>query len=232
MTTHPLNFMALIAALAGMQAAVPVQAAISMISVQHRVWGDAGEPPAYRNFYDESGPAPLSRSADGITNTGGGNHASSTASAWSINAYRAGDAFYGNAHAQNTYVFRALSREISISLNGVIGVWWFENHAKMTLTNLGTHTLVSEYQSPFYTFINPFPIETNDMADYPFNWDTSVEVDPGDEYELIILVGAHRGEGGDGSAWLNLTIIPEPGGTLLSGIAVLVMCLRRHRRRV
>jgi hypothetical protein len=233
MTNYLLKMMAFIAAFAGMQEAVPLQAAVNMISVQHRVWGNAGWPVV--NSYDETGPAPLSGNANGISDFGSftdDNYASSTASDWSTNAFRDGAAYDANAYAQNTYVFMPFSREISISLNGVIGVWWFENQAYMRLTNRSTNFLVSSYHSPSYTGIPPFAGEEDDMVEYPFSWDATVEVNPEDEYELIIFVGARSGEGGDGSASLNLTLVPEPGTTLLAGMAALFICGRRHRPKV
>lgn len=226
MTTFPLKIMSFIAIFASIQGTVPVEAAVNMISVEHRVWGDAGAAPA-KSTYDQAGPAHLSQN---IRTTGfPGYYASSSASDWSVNAYRNGDSDYANGYAQNTYVFNPFSEELSISLNGVIGVWWFENKAKMTLTNLNTNSLVSSYYSPSYTRTNPFPSAQNDMRNYAFTWDTTVEVNPAHQYKLIIYTSAHRGEGGDGSASLNLTLAPEPGTTLLTAMAVLVLCGRRQR---
>jgi hypothetical protein len=228
--------MVFMAAFAVMQAS-PVKAAVNMISVERRIWGNAG-PATYdeTDLWDDEFPipyggpgfTPLSESA-----TENFNHASSTASDWSINAYASN--FIPNealAYAQNTYVFKPFSREILIFLNGVIGVWWFENAAKMELKNLTTTNPVSSYYSPSYFYPNnPFPPDENDMQNYPINWDMTVEVDPEHEYELILFVGASNSEGGSGLASLNLTIVPEPSATLLAGVAALFMCGRRHRTK-
>jgi hypothetical protein len=225
MTTFPLKIMSFFAAFACIQGAVPVRAAVNMISIEHRVWGDAGASPA-KNTYDEAGPVPLSRncSSMGFFEY----YASSSASDWSVNAYRDAYSNYANGYAQNTYIFNPFSEELSISLNGVIGVWWFENKAKMTLTNLSTNSLVSSYYSPSYTGTSPFYIPF-DMRNYAFTWDTTVEVNPAHQYELIIYTSAHREEGGYSSASLNLTLVPETGTTLLTAMAVLVLCGRRQR---
>ncbi len=226
MTQSSMKIMSFIAIFAFIQGAVPVEAAVNMISVEHRVWGDAGVAPV-RNTYDESSPLALSRNVSAVGPVG--YYASSSASDWSVNAYRYGDYNYANGHAQNTYLFNPFSQELSISLSGVIGVWWFENRAKMTLTNLSTNSLVSSYFSPSYTGINPFPPPQFDMRNYAFTWDTTVQVNPTHQYELIIYTSAHRGEGGDGSASINLTLAPEPGTAMLTAMAVLVMCGRRQR---
>jgi hypothetical protein len=99
----------------------------------------------------------------------------------------------------------------------------------MTLSDLSTDSLVSIYRSPSLTGISPFPDDSSDMLDYPFLWESTVEVDPDHEYELILHVGAHRGEGGRGSALLTLTAIPEPANALLGGMAALLICGRRQR---
>ncbi|MCU0777182.1 MAG: hypothetical protein MUF86_05890 [Akkermansiaceae bacterium] len=219
-------------ALAGMFPAAPAFAAVNMISVEHRVWGDAGASGGILNTYDETGPAALSGEAFGTGESPFHTeffYVSSSASDWSVNAFRDGDAFHANAHAQNRYVFKPRSRELSISLSGVIGVWWFENDAQMTLSDLSTDSLVSIYRSPSLTGISPFPDDSLDMRDYPFQWESTVEVDPDHEYELILHVGAHRGEGGRGSALLTLTAIPEPANALLGGMAALLICGRRQR---
>ena len=226
MNTSPLKILSIITSVAVIQGAEPTQAAVNMISIEHRVWGDAGAAPA-KSTYDQAGPAPLSQNVG--TPGFSGFYASSSANDWSVNAYRNGDSYYANGHAQNTYVFNPFSGELSISLSGVIGVWWFENNAKMTLTDLNTNSLISSYYSPSYTRINPFPPAQFDMRNYAFSWDTTVEVNPAHQYELIIYTSAHRGEGGDGSASLNLALAPEPGTTLLTGMAVLIMCGRRQR---
>lgn len=214
------------AAFVGIQGAVPAWAVVNMISVEHRVWGDAGASPT-NSTYDVRGSVPLERNTGSITSDTGYYYASSSAGDWTINTYRNGNESYANAYAQNTYVFKPFSSELSISLRGLIGVWWFENNARMTLTDLGSNSVISIYQSPSYTRINPF--SGDDMNDYPINWDTTVQVNPEHQYKLVIFGSAHRGEGGDGSASLNLTLAPEPGTTLLAGIAVLLMCGRRQR---
>jgi len=227
MITRPLKIVCFIATLLGIQGAVPLWAAVNLISVEHRVWGDAGQSPT--NYYDETGSVSLTRNISNVSPTGAGYYASSSASDWSVNASRAGDAFYCNGYAQNTYVFTPLGRQLSITLGGGVSNWWFDNDAMMRLTNLSTGSIVSTYQSPSYFYPqSPFP-NTDDMVDYAINWDATVEVDPGHEYELILFVGAHRGEGGSSSAALNLTLAPEPGTTLLAGVAVLLACARRQR---
>lgn len=225
-TPSSLKIMSFIAVFTSIQGAVPVGAAVNMISTGHRVWGDAGAAPT-TSTYDQAGPTPLSQNVG--TPGFSGYYASSSANDWSVNAYRNGDSYYANGYAQNTYVFNPFSGELSISLSGVIGVWWFENKAKMTLTNLSTNSLISSYYSPSYTGINPFPLGQFDMRNYAFNWDTTVAVNPAHQYELIIYTSAHRGEGGDGSASLNLTLAPEPGTAMLTAMAALVMCGRRQR---
>lgn len=226
MKTTPRKFIFLIAAFVGIQGAIPVWAAVNMISVEHRVWGDAGVSPT-SNSYDVRGSGPLERNTGTITSNAGYYYASSSTGDWAINTYRNGTDYYANAYAQNTYVFNPFSRELSISLRGLIGVWWFENNAKMTLTDITSDSVISIYQSPSYTQINPFT--ESDMYDHPINWHTTVQVNPEHRYELILFGSAHRGEGGDGSASLNLTLAPEPSTTLLAGIAVLLMCSRRQR---
>jgi hypothetical protein len=225
-----LRFVAAFAAFAGIQGAVPVQAVVNMISVEHRVWGDAGEFPTYS--YHEASPVPLSGNISGFSTIYVGdpvlNCASSSASDWSVDAYRIGNASHANAYAQNTYVFKPFARELSISLNGMIGEWWFENTAKMTLTDLSTGSLISIFQSPR----DPREVSPPDATiyyPYPFSWNATVEVNPEHQYELILFVSAHRGEGGDGSASLTLTPIPEPGTTLLACMAALLVCGRRRR---
>jgi hypothetical protein len=227
MITRPTKAIGFVTAFLAIQGAVSLQAAVNMISVEHRVWGDAGDPQILRNTYDETGPAPLSRNATGVSS--GGAYASSSASDWSLTAYRNGNAYHANAFAQNTYVFTPFSREISISLSGQIGVWWFENQARMTLTDLNTNSLVSTYQSPSYTGINPFSGSSNDMTNYPVSWNTALDLDPEHQYRLVLFVGAKRGEGGDGSASLNLTLVPEPAISLLAGMVALLVCGRRRR---
>ena len=136
MNNAPLKMMAFKAALAVMQAAAPLQAAVTISSVQHRVWGSAGS-----TTYDQTASSPLTQSV-----TEGTNQASSTASDWAINAYASNsNAFEAVAYAQNTYIITpsTFPREISIALNGVIGVWWFDNSAKMELKNLTSNSLVS-----------------------------------------------------------------------------------------
>jgi hypothetical protein len=221
-TAHLSKAMALTTAIAGMMGMIPVEAAVNLISVQHRVWGYAGF-----SSYDQTGPSPLSRSATEIPN-----HASSTASDWAINAYASNEnAFEAGAQAQNTYRFTPSSREISISLNGVIGVWWRDNAAKMELRNKTTNDPepIIRYLSPSYTGVDPFIGQPNDRVAYPFTWSATLDLEPEHEYELILHVGAFRGEGGDGSASLNLSIVPEPGVSLLAGIAALLACGRRRR---
>ncbi len=224
MITPPLNLVYLVATLLGIQGAVPLSAAINLISVQHRVWGDAGQSPT--SYYDATSSVSLSRSISSLT--GGYYYTSSSASKWSVSASRDGDGYYSNGFAQNSYVFTPLSRQLSILLGGKIGVWWFENDARMTLTDRTTNSLVSLYQSPSYSFQNPFS-GTNDMVDYQINWNATVEVNPQHTYELILFVRAHRGEGGSGSASLDLTVMPEPRTAMLAGIAVLLTCARRQR---
>lgn len=224
MIAPPLKPAFFIAALLGMQSVAPLRAAVTLISVEHRVWGDAGQSPTVR--YDETGTIPLSRSVSSLT--GARYYASSSASDWSVSAGRDGDAYYGNGFAQNTYVFKPLSRQLSISLGGKIGIWWFENDARMTLTDLNTNSIVSMYQSPSHSFQNPFP-GSYDMVDFAINWDATVEVNPEHEYRLILFVGAHRGEGGSGSASLDLTLMPEPDTALLVSMGVLLACARRQR---
>jgi hypothetical protein len=133
-----------------------------------------------------------------------------------------------DSYSQNTYIFKPLSRELSISLNGGIGVWWFENQANMSLTDMVTNTLVSSYFSPSYTGINPFP-GTYDMRGFSFTYNDTVVVNPEHEYKLTIYTGAHRLEGGDGSASLTLAPLPEPTATLLTVMTLLLMCGRRRR---
>ncbi len=225
MTTPLLKIMSLIAAFATIQGAATVRAAVNMISIEHRVWGDAGESPA--NYtYDETSTAPLSR--DSSSSGYADYYASSTASDWSVNAYRNGSSNHANGYARNTYVFNPLSEQLTISLGGVIGTWWFENNATMTLTDLSTNSLVSSYYSASYSGISPFPTY-DDSGNDVFSWQTTVEVEPAHQYALIIQVSAHRGEGGDGSASLDLALAPEPGTTLLASMAVLFMCVRRKR---
>jgi hypothetical protein len=207
----------LILALAGTQVVVPVRAAVNMISVEHRVWGNAGT-----TTYDVTSAEPLSRKVYGR-----GGYASSSASDWSVSSYMYG-AERIDSYSQNTYIFKPLSRELSISLNGGIGVWWFENQANMSLTDMVTNTLVSSYFSPSYTGINPFP-GTYDMRGFSFTYNDTVVVNPEHEYKLTIYTGARRGEGGDGSASLNLAPLPEPTATLLTGMTLLLMCGRRRR---
>jgi hypothetical protein len=224
---RPLKLMCFIATLLGIQGAVPLGAAVSLISVEHRVWGDAGQSPT--NSYDETGSGSLSRNVSNTSLTGVGYYASSSAADWSVEAYRAGDAFYCNGFAQNTYVFSPLGRQLTISLGGNIGIWWFENDARMRLTDLSTDSIVSTYQSPsYFSPQSPFP-SGDDMVNYAINWNETLEVNPEHQYELILFVGAHRGEGGPGSAALNLTLAPEPGTSLLVGMAVLLTCARRQR---
>lgn len=227
MISRPLKFTCFFATLLGIQGVVPLWAAVSLISVEHRVWGDAGRSPT--KYYDESDSVSLSRNISNSDPTGSGYYASSSATDWSVTAYRRGDAYYSNGFAQNTYVFRSIFRQLSISLGGEIGVWWFENDAMMLLTNLSTGAIVSTYKSPSYFYPkNPFP-NTNDMVDYAINWNTTLEVNPEHVYELILFVGAHRGEGGSGSATLDLTLAPEPDTSLLAAVAVLLTCARRRR---
>ncbi len=225
---RPLKSLDLIAILLAVQGAAPLGAAIHLISIEHRVWGDAGKSPS--SFYDETSSGALSRNILSIDATGAEYFASSSANDWSVAAYRRGDAYYCNAYARNTYVFTPDSRELSISLVGQIGIWWFENDAQMTLTDLTTDSIVSLYQSPSYFFPqNPFP-DSDAMRDYAIRWDSTVAVNPAHQYELILFVGAHRSEGGTGSASLELSIIPEADTTLLTGAAVLITCVRRRRR--
>lgn len=214
----------LIVALAGTQVVVPVRAAVNMISVQHRVWGNAGT-----ITYDVTSAEPLSRNVSGREVKWEFGNASSSASDWSVSSYRVGDAYFANSNSQNTYIFKPLSRELSISLSGSIGVWWFENQANMSLTDMVTNTLVSSYFSPSYTRINPFPQGTNDMRDFSFTYNDTVMVNPEHEYKLTIYTAARRGEGGDGSASLYLAPLPEPTATLLTGMTLLLMCGRRRR---
>jgi hypothetical protein len=225
MIVRPLKLTFFIATLLGLQSVVTLRAAVTLISVEHRVWGDAGQSPTLH--YDETGSGSLSRNISSLTGTR--YYASSTASDWSVTANRDGEAYYGNGFAQTTYVFSPLSRELSILLVGTIGIWWFENDARMRLTDLNTGSIVSTYQSPSYLpSQNPFP-NSNDMVDYAIHWDTTLVVDPRHQYELVLFVGAHRGEGGSGSASLNLTLMPEPGVSLLAGVGVLLACGRRRR---
>ncbi len=169
---------------------VPARAAVNMISVEHRVWGDAGASPVH--YYDRSDSFSLSGSMRNDDLSGVGYYASSSSGDWSVNAFREGDANY--------------------------------------FTNLSTGSLVSIYQSPSYFYPqSPFPPFTDNMVDYPIHWNATVDVNPGHDYELIMFVGAHRGEGGHGSASLALTLAPEPGSTLLAGMAVLLACCRRQR---
>ncbi|MGL5019543.1 MAG: hypothetical protein ACRDBP_15520, partial [Luteolibacter sp.] len=218
MIMHPKKLASSLVALAIAQAAVPAQAAVSMLSVTHRVWGDAGTF-ATKAIYDQTAAVPVTQSITGRTSPPSFgsflNQASSSAGAWSVSAYRNGDADYANAHAQNTYLFQPLYQNLSISLGGVIGAWWFENKAQMTLTDLTTNLVVSSYRSPAYTRISPFA-DFFDMRDAPVSWTAAVAVDPGHQYELVLYSSAHRGEGGSGSASLNLTLVPEPSAPLLA----------------
>ena len=219
----------LILALAGTQVVVPVRAAVNMISVDHRVWGNAGT-----TTYDVTSAEPLSRNVSArevnpYSHRWEYGNASSSASDWSVSSYRYGDANFAYSRSQNTYIFKPLSRELSISLSGSIGVWWFENQANMSLTDMVTNTLVSNYFSPSYTRINPFPQGTNDMRDFSFTYNDTVMVNPEHEYKLTIYTAARRGEGGDGSASLYLAPLPEPTATLLTGMTLLLMCGRRRR---
>lgn len=220
-----------LAAFAGLQAAAPIEAAVNMISIEHRVWGDAGASPT-GSTYDETGTLPLSRntSAIGAAPPGYFYYASSSASDWSVNAFRSGDSNYANGYARNTYIFTPFARELTISLAGEIGVWWFHNRAQMTLTDLSSNSLLIRYQSPSYTGINPFPGQ-DDMQVHSINWEAAVAVDPEHQYELVIEASAHRGEGGDGSASLSLTPfpVPEPGINLLAAITFALACSRRQR---
>lgn len=187
MIARPLKLMCFIATLLGIQAAVPLGAAINLISVEHRVWGDAGQSPT--NSYDVTGSVSMSRNVSSNSPSGAGYYASSAAGDWSVDVYRAGSAYYCNGFAKNTYVFVPMGRQLSITLGGNIGIWWFENDARMRLTDLSTGSIVSTYQSPsYFSPQSPFP-DTNDMVDYPINWNAKVEVDPGHEYELILFVG-------------------------------------------
>lgn len=103
----------------------------------------------------------------------------------------------------------------------------------MTLVDLNTRSLISIYQFPSYFYPqSPFPQDSDDMIDYPINWDATVDVNPGHEYELMIYAGAHRGEGGPGAASLSLTLAPEPGGVLLAGMAAAFACVRRQRPKI
>ena len=113
----------IIVALAGTQVVVPVRAAVNMISVQHRVWGDAGT-----TTYDVTSTETLSRNVSGrevnpYSHRWESGYASSSASDWSVSSYRSGDANFAYSRSQNTYIFKPLSRELSISLSGSIGVW-------------------------------------------------------------------------------------------------------------
>lgn len=229
MITRSLKFTLSFATLAAIQGMAPLGAAVTLISVEHRVWGDAGR--ALPSTYDETAFVPLSRDISSNDPVGGSYYASSAASEWSVNAYRAGGADFCNGYARNTYLFTPLNQQLSISLVGRIGVWWFENDALMTLTDLNTNSVVSSYQSPsYFQPQSPFSPGDDDMVDYNIDWHTTLAVDPLHEYELMLLVGAHRGEGGSGSASLNLTLAPEPGTVLLAGVAVLITCGRRQRQ--
>jgi hypothetical protein len=227
----PKKLASLLAALLSTQAAIPTQAAVSMLSVTHRVWGDAGTF-ATKATYDQTGAVPVAQSITGRTSPPSFgsflNQANSSASDWSVSAYRNGDADYANAHAQNTYLFQPLYQDLSITLSGVIGAWWFENKAQMTLTDLTTNLVVSSYRSPAYTRISPFS-DFFDMRSAPISWNAAVVVDPSRQYELVLYSSAHRGEGGSGSASLNLTLVPEPGAPLLFAITIVGLGARRRR---
>lgn len=233
LTLRPLKIFSFLAAIAGIQTAVPTEAAVNMISVEHRVWGDAGASPTW-NTYDEAGPVPLFGNISGFSYIPGTtiNYASSSASDWSVNADREGDANYANSYARNTYIFEPYSRELSISLSGQIGIWWFENHAEMTLTDLSSNpqAIICHYQSPSLTGINPFPGQ-DDMQVHSIIWEATVAVDPEHQYELVIEASAHRGEGGDGLAFLSLSPFPapEPGINLLAAVTLALACSRRKR---
>lgn len=219
----------LLVALTITQAVVPVRAAVNMISAEHRVWGNAGT-----TTYDVTSAEPLSRNVSGFQSGSGyygyqSGYASSSASDWSVSSYRSGDANFAYSRSQNTYIFKPLSRELSISLGASIGVWWFENQANMSLTDMVTNTLISSYFSPSYTHINPFPQGTNDMRDFSFTYNDTVVVNLEHEYKLTIYTAARRGEGGDGLASLNLAPLPEPTATLLTCMTILLMCGRRRR---
>lgn len=198
---------------------------IQLIQQTHTVWGNAGYPIA--NTYFRSDSATVTGSASGIGVSGFLGTATSTAGPDGLSAFRIGDGGSANAYAQSEYRFVPDYSRLVLDVSGAIGEWAFENLARVSLTDVTAGVLVDSYVSPHELD----ELDSMTIEGFAFSFQHNLVVDPTHVYELIGFVEAHRGEGGTGSAEMNLVFysIPAPPAIFLCGFGTAVI-LRLRRR--
>lgn len=200
---------------------------IQLIQEIHTVRGDAGDPVA--NTYLISDSTTVTGSASGIGIDGFLGTATSTAGPRGLSAFRIGDAGSANAYAQSEYRFIPDYHRLVLDVSGTIGEWAFENLARVSLTDATTGILVDNFVSPHELD----ELDPTTIGGFAFSFQRDLAVDPMHVYELIGFVEAHRGEGGTGSAEMNIAFysIPAPPAIFLCGFGTAVI-LRLRRRRM